>query len=162
MQRKTSTKTKETAYKGSVKQYIATKQKGYKRGDVAIYTRNLIRQVADGTLDLKDFQIANKVKAKFGGMTSVKSIQWYRHQMRKEGLIANYPPRKARKYITETMYEVINKDLNIDIQVLSAKKLIVFAKKEAKLLDRKNLIIYSINDALNYLFEIGYEINIQD
>ena len=50
MKKKTSAKTKENAFKGTVKAYFKTKQTIYMRGDVAIFAKGLIKKVAEGNL----------------------------------------------------------------------------------------------------------------
>lgn len=165
MQRRTSAKTKEDSFKGSVKEYMNTKnpngiKSSYKRGDVAIYARGLIKQVADGKLQANDKEIAAMVINKFGGATSVKAIQWYRHQMRLEGIISEAKPRAEKRYADEFTYEII--DSAGEIQILSAKKLIAFTRKELikdggdKQIAQET--IYSVPTAVAFLTTLGYEV----
>jgi len=161
MQKRTSTKTKENAFKGTVNEYMKTGIKNsYKRGDVATYARSLIKKHADGDLQANDKEIAAMVVAKFGGATSVKAIQWYRHKMREEGILEPAKPRAARRYASELSYEVIDPDG--EIEVLSAKKLITYARK-ALIRDGGDRqiaqeSIYSVPTAVAFLTNLGMEV----
>jgi hypothetical protein len=159
--RRTSAKSQEDVFKGSVKDWMKTGIKSaYKRGDVNTYARALIKAVADKNLSLSDKEIAAKVVERYGGATSVKAIQWYRFQMRKDGVIEAASQRAPKSYLTELTYEVI--DPAGAIKVLTAKKLITFGRAEliadggTKTIAMQS--IYSVPTAVAFLTNIGYEI----
>lgn len=158
--RRTSAKSRENTFKGTVKEFIQTKQRAYQRGDVAVYARGLIQAVAEQKQFFSDKEIAAKVVEKYGGATSVKAIQWYRFQMRKEGIIEKASQRALKNYLTELTYEVI--DPAGDIQVLTAKKLITFGRNELISDGGTKTIawqsIYSVPTAVVFLTNLGYEI----
>lgn len=75
------------------------------RGKIAILVKHLIKRQ-----ELTDKEICEAVKAKYPeAQTSVKCVQYYRHQMRSEGTL---PPAKInrRKEKTILMWELIPGD----------------------------------------------------
>ena len=159
-QKRTSAKTKELAYKGTVQNYFKTKQRPYKRGDVASYAYSLIKQKAKGDLNVSDKELAEMVIKKFGGATSIKAIQYYRHKMRQEGLIEKARPRVEKTFAPELTYEIISP--NDDILVLSDKQLITFVKKllikDGASGPTAKETTYSIEASIATLINLGYEV----
>ena len=122
------------------------------------YVRNFVlKRLQEGRLT--DKEIAEECAILYEGSTSVKAVQWYKHQFRKEGLLdTDTKYRQRRRYLTEFTYEIIFllADPPDNVEVVTAKQLIEFAKRIVKIYG-KNLpkpvdeIVYDVRTAQHYL-----------
>lgn len=122
------------------------------------YVRDFVlKRLREGRLT--DSEIADECATLYEGSTSVKAVQWYKHQFRKEGLLdSDTKHRQRRRYLTEFTYEIIFllADPPDNVEVVTAKQLIEFAKKIVRIYG-KNLpkpvdeIVYDVRTAQYYL-----------
>lgn len=125
-------------------------QKGYVREFV-------LKRLREGRLT--DAEIADECAVLYSGSTSVKAVQWYKHQFRKEGLLdSEVKYRQRRRYLTEFTYEIIflQVDPPDNVEVVTAKQLIDFAKAIVKKYGRNlpkpiDEIVYDVRTAQHYL-----------
>lgn len=131
------------------------------RGCKGLVREFVLKRLKEGRLT--DKEIAEECSALYDGSTSVKAVQWYKFQFRKEGLLPKSTHRRRkRRYLTEFTYEIIYKLLDPpdNVEVVTSENLIKFAQRivlaYARNLPKKvDEIVYDVRTAKYYLEQTG-------
>lgn len=131
------------------------------RGCKGLVRDFILKRLLEGRLT--DKEIASECACLYDGSTSVKAVQWYKFQFRKQGLLPEDTKyKRTRRYLTELTFEIIFKmaDPPDNVEVVTAKQLILFARSivraYAKSLPKPiEEIIYDVRTAKHYLTATG-------
>lgn len=131
------------------------------RGKKGLVRDFVFKRLLEGRLT--DKEIAEEAAVLFDGSTSVKAVQWYKFQFRKEGkLPSNLKHRHKRRFLTKFTYEVIALQVPPpdNVAVLDSEALIYMARevlrKYARIIPKPlDEIIYDVRTAKHTLEKSG-------